>query len=37
MYDRENPQALMVEGHVRYRTEVVAGEIVVVEVEDVGA
>jgi hypothetical protein len=35
MYDREDPQKLMVEGHVRYRTDVVGGEIVVVEVEDV--
>jgi hypothetical protein len=36
MYDRDDPQKVMVEGHLRYRTEVVASEIVVVEVEDVG-
>jgi hypothetical protein len=36
MYDRDDPQKLMVEGHVRYRTDVVGGDIVVVEVEDVG-
>ena len=36
MYDREDPQKLMVEGHVRYRTDVIGGDIVVVEVEDVG-
>jgi hypothetical protein len=35
MYDREDPQTMMVEGHVRYRTDVVGGEIVVVEVQDV--
>jgi len=35
MYDRDDPRKVLVEGHVRYRTEVVAGEIVVVEVEDV--
>lgn len=37
MYDREEPHTVMVEGHVRYRTEVVAGEIVVVEVQDLGS
>jgi hypothetical protein len=37
MYDRDDPQALMVEGHVRFRTEVVANEIVVVEVQDLGS
>ncbi|MBS1880210.1 MAG: hypothetical protein JST31_11890 [Actinobacteria bacterium] len=36
IYDRDDPQKLLVEGHARYRTEVVASEIVVVEVEDVG-
>jgi hypothetical protein len=35
MYDREDPRKLLVEGHVRYRTDMVGGEIVVVEVEDV--
>jgi hypothetical protein len=35
IYDRDNPQTVMVEGHARYRTDVVAGEIVVVEVEDI--
>jgi hypothetical protein len=35
MYDREDPGKLMVEGHVRYRTDIVGGEIVVIEVEDV--
>ena len=35
MYDREDPQKLMVEGHARYRTDVIGGDIVVVEVEDV--
>ncbi|HVX32187.1 MAG TPA: hypothetical protein VHA80_03525 [Solirubrobacterales bacterium] len=35
MYDREDPEKVMVEGHVRYRTDVVGGEIVVIEVEDV--
>ena len=35
MYDREDPQQLMVEGHARYRTDVIGGDIVVVEVEDV--
>jgi len=35
LYDRDDPHRLMVEGHVRFRTEVVANEIVVVEVEDV--
>jgi hypothetical protein len=36
IYDRDDPQTVMVEGHARYRTDVVAGEIVVVEVEDLG-
>lgn len=36
IYDREGPGKLMVEGHVRYRTDVVGGDIVVVEVQDVG-
>src|SRR5690348_853853 len=35
MYDRDDPQKLMVEGHARYRTDVIGGDIVVVEVEDV--
>ncbi|MBS1887962.1 MAG: hypothetical protein JSU06_12320 [Actinobacteria bacterium] len=35
MYDREDPTTALVEGHARYRTDVVAGEIVVIEVEDV--
>jgi hypothetical protein len=35
MYDRDDPQQLMVEGHARYRTDVIGGDIVVVEVEDV--
>jgi hypothetical protein len=35
MYDREDPGKLMVKGHARYRTDVVAGDIVVIEVEDV--
>jgi hypothetical protein len=37
LYDRDDPQKLMVEGHTRFRTEVVAGEIVVVEVADLDA
>ncbi|HXF31336.1 MAG TPA: hypothetical protein VN522_07425 [Solirubrobacterales bacterium] len=35
MYDRDDPQKVLVEGHARYRTDIVANEIVVVEVEDV--
>jgi hypothetical protein len=35
MYDRDDPRTVMVEGHTRYRTDVVGGEIVVIEVEDV--
>ena len=31
MYDRDEPQTVMVEGHTRYRTEIVA------EVQDLGA
>jgi hypothetical protein len=37
LYDREDPQTLMVRGHPRFRTEVVGGEIVVVEVQDLDA
>ena len=37
MYDREEPQTAMVEGHTRYRTEIVAVEIVAGEVQDLGA
>ena len=37
LYDREDPQRLMVEGHVRFRTDIVANEIVVIEVEDVAS
>jgi hypothetical protein len=35
LYDRDEPRTLLVQGHARYRTDVVAGDIVVVEVEDV--
>jgi hypothetical protein len=35
LYDREDPTKLMVEGHARYRTDVVGGDVVVIEVEDV--
>jgi hypothetical protein len=35
MYDRDDPRKVLVEGHARYRTDIVANEIVVVEVEDV--
>jgi hypothetical protein len=35
MYDREDPQKVLVKGHARYRTDIVANEIVVIEVEDV--
>jgi hypothetical protein len=35
MYDRDDPQKVLVEGHARYRTDIVANEIVVIEVEDV--
>lgn len=34
MYDRDDPQAIMVRGHPRFRTDVVGGDIVVVEVQD---
>ncbi|HEY2479804.1 MAG TPA: hypothetical protein VGI17_13885 [Solirubrobacterales bacterium] len=35
MCDRGGPRKLLVEGHARYRTDIVANEIVVIEVEDV--
>jgi len=35
MYDRDDPEKVLVEGHARYRTDIVANEIVVIEVEDV--
>jgi hypothetical protein len=35
MYDRDEPHTVLVQGHARYRTDVVGGDIVVVEVEDV--
>jgi hypothetical protein len=34
LYDRDDPRTLMVRGHPRFRTDVVAGEIVIVEVHD---
>lgn len=37
MYDRDDPQTIMVRGHPRFRTDVVAGEIVIVEVQDLDA
>ena len=37
MYDREDPQKLMVEGHARFRTDLIGSEIVVVEVADLDA
>ncbi len=37
LYDRDDPQTLMVRGHPRFRTDVVAGEIVIVEVQDLDA
>ncbi|MDO8210080.1 hypothetical protein [Conexibacter sp. CPCC 206217] len=37
MYDRDDPQTVMVRGHPRFRTDVVAGEIVIVEVQDLDA
>jgi len=37
LYDRDDPQTLMVSGHPRFRTDVVGGEIVVVEVQDLDA
>lgn len=37
LYDRDDPRTLMVRGHPRFRTEVVGGEIVVVEVQDLDA
>jgi len=35
MYDRDDPQKVLVQGHARYRTDIVANEIVVIEIEDV--
>ena len=37
LYDRDDPATLMVRGHPRFRTDVVGGEIVVVEVQDLDA
>ncbi|MDW5593797.1 hypothetical protein VSS74_05595 [Conexibacter stalactiti] len=37
LYDRDDPQTLMVRGHPRFRTDVVGGEIVIVEVQDLDA
>jgi hypothetical protein len=37
LYDRDDPHALMVSGHPRFRTDVVGGEIVIVEVQDLDA
>lgn len=34
LYDRDDPTTLMIRGHPRFRTDVVGGEIVVVEVQD---
>lgn len=36
-YDRDDPQALVVNGHARYRTAVRDGEIVVVEAQGLDA
>ena len=36
LYDRDDPEKLLVEGHARFRTDVVGSEIVVVEVADLG-
>jgi hypothetical protein len=36
LYDRNDPGKLMVEGHVRFRTDTVGSEVVVVEVADLG-
>lgn len=37
LYDRDDPQTIMVSGHPRFRTDVVGGEIVIVEVQDLDA
>lgn len=37
LYDRDDPQTIMVRGHPRFRTDVVGGEIVIVEVQDLDA
>jgi hypothetical protein len=37
LYDRDDPRTIMVRGHPRFRTDVVAGDIVVVEVQDLDA
>jgi len=37
LYDRDDPAKLMVRGHPRFRTDVVGGEIVVVEAQDLDA
>ncbi len=37
LYDRDDPRTLMVRGHPRFRTDVVGGEIVIVEVQDLDA
>lgn len=37
LYDRDDPATLMVRGHPRFRTDVVGGEIVIVEVQDLDA
>lgn len=37
LYDRDDPHTIMVRGHPRFRTDVVAGEIVIVEVQDLDA
>ena len=34
LYDSDDPRTLMVRGHPRFRTDVVGGEIVIVEVQD---
>jgi hypothetical protein len=37
LYDRDDPRTIMVRGHPRFRTDVVGGDIVVVEVQDLDA
>lgn len=37
LYDRDDPQTIMVRGHPRFRTDVVGGDIVIVEVQDLDA
>jgi hypothetical protein len=37
LYDRDDPRTIMVRGHPRFRTDVVGGDIVIVEVQDLDA